>query len=281
MALRANQVIRNVLITGASSGIGRELARLLVRDHSVRVFATARREQRLQELAQSLPEGKLIYLAGDLSDASFRERLWKSAIELDGGVDVLVNNAGLGNYSTFADQSPEAMRAILETNVSAVFDLSQKAIRYMTERGFGQIVQISSILGFFGAPYSAVYTASKHAINGFTRAMAYELAGTGVCMWSACPGRTESEFHAAARGESNPEPTPGRGQPTELVARRIARAIMSRRRRLFYVPTWQAWALVQLAAWLPKPFEWAVQLASPRAFAGQLIRPNDDSRSVP
>ena len=151
------------------------------------VLATARRLDRLEALARELPDGQVKILAGDLADATFRQQLWDFALILPGGVDLLVNNAGMGHYAEFADQDPQAIRQIVELNVIALIDLSQKAARHMKARGAGQILQISSVLGFFGIAHSAVYAASKHAINGLVKSLRYELRGTGVRVWAACP----------------------------------------------------------------------------------------------
>src|SRR5262249_58807193 len=101
--------------------------------------------------------------------------------------------AGMGNYAELSEQDPEAIRRIFEVNVMALMDLTQRAARYMRERGSGQILQISSVLGFIGLPYSTAYVASKHTINDLVKSLHYELRGTGVRVWAACPGRTESE----------------------------------------------------------------------------------------
>ena len=121
---------------------------------------------------------------------------------MPGGVDLLVNNAGMGNYSEFVAQDPAAIRQIIELNLVALIDLSQKAARHMKDRGAGQILQISSVLGFIGLRDSAVYVASKHAVNGLVKSLRYELWGTGVRVWAACPGRTQSEFRQVALGDA-------------------------------------------------------------------------------
>ena len=144
---------------------------------------------------------------------------------MPGGLDLVINNAGVGNYAEFADQDPQAIRQIIEINVIALMDLSQKATRYMRARGSGQILQISSILGFEGIPYSAVYVASKHAVNGLVKSMKYELRGTGVRVWAACPARTASEFTSTALGRGGSQEGIPTGEPTERVVRAILRGL--------------------------------------------------------
>src|SRR5262249_14506698 len=159
---------------------------------------TARRLDRLESLAAELPPGRVLTLAGDIADPGFRRTLWERAPAFPGGVDLLVNNAGGGPYADFLEQNQAPIRQILGLNPLALIDLSQLAARHMVARGAGQILQISSVLGFVGIAESAVYVASKHAVNGLVKSLRYELSGTGVRVWAACPGRTVSEFTAVA-----------------------------------------------------------------------------------
>src|SRR5262249_18312664 len=161
----------NALVTGASSGLGRELVRRLVTDRGMTVLATARRLDRLEALAAELPPGRVIVYAGHLTDPALRHRLWDPALHMPGGLHLLINNAGMGNYSQFVAQDPAAIHRILELNLVALIDLTQKAARYMRDRGGGQILQISSVLGFIGLGDSAVYVASKHAVNGLVKSL--------------------------------------------------------------------------------------------------------------
>ena len=245
---------RNALVTGASSGIGRELVRQLVLDRGMSVLATARRGDRLLSLADTLPPGRVQVCCGDLADSAFRQTLWSQAEAMPGGVDLVVNNAGVGNYSELDNQDPEAIRRVIEINVIALIDLTQKAIKHMKSRRSGQILEISSVLGFIGLRDSAVYVASKHAVNGLVKSLHYELWGTGVRIWAACPGRTESEFRSVALGEKGVGTAEkSHGEPTEKIARGIIRGID--RRSTFLMPSWQAWTIVTLAHWLPGLFD--------------------------
>ncbi|MGP0064491.1 MAG: SDR family NAD(P)-dependent oxidoreductase [Isosphaeraceae bacterium] len=249
------------LVTGASSGLGRELVRQLVRDRGMRVLATARRLDRLESLAAEFPPGWVEILAGDLADPGFRQTLWDHALRLEGGVELLVNNAGLGNYAEFADQDPDQIRQMIELNLMALIDLSQKAARHMKAKRSGQILQISSVLGFVGVADSAVYVATKHAVNGLVKSLRYELAGTGVRIWAACPGRTMSEFSEVAGGNTGKAHTWPEREPTDRVVRGIVRGLDSRRGLV--MPTWRAWTIVTLAHWLPIPFDWIMMRFKP------------------
>jgi len=266
---------QNALVTGASAGLGRELVRQLVRDRGMTVLATARRLDRLEALAAELPAGRVLVEAGDLADRDFRRRLWERAEALPGGLDLLVNNAGLGHYAFFPDQDPEVIRRIFEVNLFALIDLSQRAARQMAARGSGQIVQISSILGFVGIPYSAAYVASKHAVNGLVKSLRYELRGTGVRVWAACPARTLSEFNEVALADPASTGRLPHGEPTERVVRGILRGLDGRAR--FLMPTWNAWAIVKCAAWFP----WCFEALMDRWSAGHFRRELEEARGRP
>jgi short-subunit dehydrogenase len=264
----------NAVVTGASSGLGRELARQLVEQRGMTVLVAARRLDRLEALAAELPPGRVEVLAGDLADADFRRRFWDRAAAMPGGVDLLVNNAGMGNYADFSEQDPEAIRRMIDLNVVALIDLSQKAARHMKARGAGQILQISSVLGFIGIRDSAVYVSTKHAVNGLVKSLHYELWGTGVRVWAACPGRTESEFRRVALGDRGAEA--GRlpkGETTAKVARTILRGLD--RRCVFLLPSWRERLLVTLAHWLPVPFDWVMSRWAPGSYRDVLedVRP--------
>lgn len=254
------------MVTGASSGLGRELVRQLVRDRGLTVLATARRLDRLEALAAELPSGRVVIEAGDLADGEFRDRLWGRAEDLPGGLDLLVNNAGLGHYALFEVQDAAVRRRIIEVNIVALFDLTAKAVRYMRTRGSGQVLQVSSILGFVGLPYSADYVATKHAVNGLVKSLRYELRGSGVRVWAACPGRFVSEFRRSARGGTEPIHGPV-GEPVERVARGIVRGLD--RRGDFRFPTVTAMAVVESSRWLSWPFEWVMDRWAPGHFRGE------------
>ncbi len=141
----------------------------------------------------------------------------------------------------------------------------------MKQRGSGQILQISSVLGFIGIADAATYAASKHAVNGLVRSLRYELRGTGVRVWAACPGRTTSEFRQVAlggRGDATPTPP---GEPTAKVVRAIVRGLDGR--SAFLLPSWRAWAVVMVAHWLPGPFEWVMNHWSPGSYR-KMIHPD-------
>lgn len=258
---------KTALVTGASAGLGRELVGRLVRDRGMTVFATARRLDRLRALRAELPEEKVEVLDGDIADAGFRARLWDWAESHSGGIDLLINNAGVGHYADFADQDPAEVRRIIEVNVMAVLDLTQRAIRSMRGRGSGEIVEVSSVLGTFGIPYSAAYVASKHAVEGLVKSVRHELRGSGVRVWALRPGRFASEFRRASlggRGRDEARP----GTAVEAIARGLVRNLGTR--RAFVAPTPGAALTVAVPRWLPGPFEAFMARWGPRRFAREV-----------
>lgn len=245
--------LKTGLVTGASSGLGRELVRLLVEERGMTVLATARRLDRLEELQASLPAGQVQILPGDIGDAGFRERLWQAAEAMDGGLDLLVNNAGIGHYADFAEQDQGTIEQILNVNVVALFDLTRRAAGSMRSSGGGQILEISSVLGEFGIPYSAAYVASKHAVNGLVKCLQHELRGSGVRVWAALPGRFASEFRFHSLGDRDQPGKPVGVEPTEKVARGILRGLDGR--ATFVSPTFRAWASVAASRWARPLFD--------------------------
>jgi short-subunit dehydrogenase len=259
--------LSTALVTGASAGLGRELVRQLVRDRGMTVFATARRLDRLRDLQSECPEGKVHVLDGDIASADFRARLWDWAEARSGGIDLLINNAGVGHYADFAEQEPAEVRRIVEVNVMAVFDLTQRAILAMRARGYGEIVEVSSVLGTFGIPYSAVYVASKHAVDGLVKSVRHELRGSGVRLWGLRPGRFASEFRQASlggRGQDEAKP----GEPVEAIARGLIRHLGTR--KAFVTPTPSATLTVAIPHWLPGPFEAFMARWGPKRFAREV-----------
>ena len=220
-------------------------------------------------LREELPAGSVMVLDGDLADPVFRDRLWQWAEASRGGVDLLVNNAGLGDYADFAEQDPVVIRRIIEINLIALMDLTQRAIRHMRPRRSGQILQISSTVGSVGMPFASAYVASKHAVNGLVKTLRYELKGSGVRVWAACPGRIRTEFRSTALGGGRTDHA-SPGEPVDRVARGILSGLD--RRGGFLAPTPTARVILAVAHWLPGPFEWFMMRWAPGHFAREIGR---------
>jgi uncharacterized protein len=190
-----------VLVTGASAGIGRELARQLARGARLLVLV-ARRRERLESLREELamlhPRLELRIEVCDLADPMMVSELSDKLLAELGGVDLLVNNAGLGDLSLFERSDWERIHRIIQVNVVAVTLLTRRFLPGMVERGLGGILNVGSGAGFNLMPGAAVYVGSKHYVNGFTETLRAETMGTGVTVTQIAPGPVETEFDEAA-----------------------------------------------------------------------------------
>lgn len=195
--MKRSLVEKRVIVTGASSGIGRELAKQLVSSQA-QVLATARRETLLHALKQEVTSlgvgGPLYYLAGDITDADFRAQLVEYAVTLWGGFDILINNAGVGAMGRFADSSERVMRQVMEVNFFAPVELTRLALPHLLQGQSPIIVNIGSVLGHRAVPLKSEYCASKFALHGWSDALRAELAAAGVDVTMVSPSTTDSEF---------------------------------------------------------------------------------------
>jgi len=199
------------LVTGASSGIGAEVARQLAsRGHSL--VLVARREERLRTLATELSSENDVQtevIAADLGDEAERDRLESELSERGRGVEVLVNNAGFGHQADFARSPRERMVEMVRLNVEAVVDLTSRFVAPMAARGRGSVINIASLGAFQPLPGSAVYGASKAFVLSFSEAIRTELRGSGVSVTAVCPGPVRTEFMAVAEFPGVEDRTPG------------------------------------------------------------------------
>ena len=192
------------LVTGASAGIGLELARILAREGHDLVLV-ARREAQLKELADALKDSygaDSTVVAVDLAQPDAAERV-ATALG-DANVDVLVNNAGFGGLGAFAQRTREDDMRMLAVNVTALTDLTKVFLPGMVARGRGRILNVASTAAFQPGPFMAVYYASKAYVLSLSEALAEETRGTGVTVTCLCPGPTESEFHGVAGTDAQP-----------------------------------------------------------------------------
>ena len=227
------------IVTGASSGIGRELTLLLV-DRGATVIAMARREHRMKELAQAslsrsslsrTSTGRLIPYVGDVTDPDSR----RGAIELaceqrDGAIDLLVNNAGIGAIGLFADATPDRMRRIMEVNFFAPVEFIRESLPCL-QRGRASVVcNIGSVLGHRAVPNKSEYCASKFALHGMSDALRAEFKPLGIQVTLVSPSTTKSEFFDSMI-ETEPDATSKSfgSWPPARVARTTLAAIQARR----------------------------------------------------
>lgn len=220
---------RVVVVTGASSGIGWTTALHLAR-RGATIVAAARNEDRLAQLAALHPN--ITVQRCDVTVDDDRAAL----IERAGALDVLVNNAGLGWMGLVERMPADDVRTLLETNVVALIDLTQRALPGMLERRRGHVVNVASVISWVAAPPYTVYAATKWAVQGFTEGLRRELIGRGVTATSINPGPMATEFFVRSAGGSGGGADGGLG--TNLVARAITRSI-----RLRHVPGYQVIAV--------------------------------------
>lgn len=195
MSLPAPAPDRTALITGASGGIGAEIARQLV-ERGHRVTLVARSEDKLRGLADEITSGggRADVLPADLADRSARAQLLDRVTELGATPDILVNNAGFSTLGPVAKSDPDAEMNMVEVDVVAVVDLCSRFVPGMVERGRGAVLNVASTAAFQPLPGQAGYGAGKAFVLSYTQSLAGELRGSGVTATTLCPGPVDTGF---------------------------------------------------------------------------------------
>jgi short-subunit dehydrogenase len=215
-----------VVVTGASSGIGLQMAKLIA-PRAKTLILVARRTQRLEalrdELVAQYKELTVDVLTCDLSDRAAANALGEKLAAREGGIDVLVNNAGLGDMGLFERSSQDKTLFMLDVNVTSLLILTRALLPKMIERGKGGVLNISSGFGVGFLPSFASYVGTKYFVTGFTEALRAETRGTGIAVTQVCPGPVATEF------EENVGNFTGRKVPSfiEIGASQCARAAVS------------------------------------------------------
>ena len=193
-----------VLITGASAGIGAELAREFAR-HAHDLVLVARSKDKLDALAGELNaahDTKTMVIAADLSAADQLVGVVEKLQHRDIDIAILVNNAGIIDVGPFADAAPEKLQQLIALNIAAATALTSLLLPSMIERKFGRILNVASLAGFQPIPSMAVYAASKAYILSLTESLAEELRGTGVKVTALCPGMTDTNMVTTIKAQS-------------------------------------------------------------------------------
>jgi short-subunit dehydrogenase len=196
---------KTALVTGASAGLGAELARLFAADGND-VVLVARRRDKLDALARELQAKhgvRATVIAEDLTRPEAPEAIAKELGMRDIAIEFLVNNAGFATTGAFAEADPVRELGMLALNVTSVVHLTRLILPAMVERRSGRILNVGSTAGFMPGPFMAGYYASKAFVNSFTEALAFELRGTGVTATVVCPGPTATEFASVAGVENS------------------------------------------------------------------------------
>lgn len=195
------------LVTGASSGIGVEFARLLA-EQGHDLVITARREDRLNELAEEIREAhgvEVEVVPADLGDPDAPLSLFEKTEGEGKPIDVLINNAGFGTQGTFTEIPWERTQLQMQLNLRALTELTWRYLNVMQDRKSGYILNVASIGAFLPIPSYATYGAGKAYVRNFTEAVAAEAQGSGVKVTVLCPGPTTTEFtEVAGHGEQPP-----------------------------------------------------------------------------
>lgn len=187
--------MKTVLITGSSRGIGAAIARRLNDEYKIIINYNKSKDNAfalMQELRETNPN--VIAIKANVSDESEVENMFSIAEKNFGHVDILINNAGISHFSLIQDIDFGTWKDVLNTNLNSVFLNSKRAIPNMISNKYGVIINMSSIWGDFGASMEALYSTSKGAINTFTKAMAKELAPSGIRVNAIAPGIVETDM---------------------------------------------------------------------------------------
>jgi len=186
---------RTVLVTGASRGIGREIA-LASSDAGACVALVARSEAHLEQVASAIrgKNGTAMAICADLTDRAATDHLLKRVVERLGEVHVLVNNAGTNHVANLVMTKEEDFRAVYELNVFSVFRLAKAVLPPMIRAKWGRIINIASVAAKVGVAYNSAYSSSKAAILGFTRSLARETAQLGITVNAVCPWHVDTEM---------------------------------------------------------------------------------------
>jgi len=264
---------RWALVTGASSGIGAEFARQLAA-RGMHLVLTARREDRLRELAEELHRrygAKCEVIPLDLAAPDGAAQLW-AAVQAQGhDIEVLVNNAGFTVVTEIEDVPLDRMLEMVRVNVAAVTELTYRALPQMLKRRSGAVINVSSLTGFQPVAYMAVYAASKAYSLHFSESLWAEARDHGVHVMAVCPGTTRTELFALA---GVPDwLNRRRSQSPEQVVKSALRAL--RKRRPVSVPGFRNWLLTLFGRFFSRR---RVVLESKRYFRPQDGMPGNDGR---
>ena len=197
---------RIVVITGASSGIGRETALAAGRQQASVVLA-ARRKDRLEEVAREIEKhgGKALVVAADVTELSDVKNMINAAVAQFGKIDVLINNAGIGIYAAMEEITADQMEKIWRTNFMGTFYAIQESLPLMKKQGSGHIITISSMVGRRAAPLQSAYSATKFAQAGLMESLRMELKNSPIHTTVVYPGATETEFVSVIENPSGRE----------------------------------------------------------------------------
>lgn len=241
-----------VIVTGASSGIGRETA-LAFAAAGARVVAAARNAARLQEIAGD----RILPVPTDVTRDEDVKRLVETTVERFGRVDILVNNAGIGIRAPVAETVLADAQRVMDVNFFGVLRCTQAVLPHMLRQRSGQIVNIGSILSLLATPRNSIYCASKFAVRALSDALRIELRGSGIDVILVMPGYTDTPFFENQIRYGGPvRVSPIQGAHPRTVARAILRACARRKREVVLTLPGKSGAF--LKRWCPRFLDWTL-----------------------
>lgn len=250
---------RRILITGASSGIGRAVAEEAAR-REMRLLIAARSKGPLEELATDLTARgtEAVAVAADITSAADREYLLQAATERYGGLDVLVNNAGVGCQGPFLESSESVLRQVMEVNFFAPVELIRRAVPLLKKGQQPAVVNVTSMCGRRAMPMWAEYSASKFALLGLSESLRIELVREGIDVLTVVPGLTRTGFdQKMLHRDRRMYADFAKGMDPAAVARIILHALRSNRPET--IVGWEARAIVGMNRLLPGLVDWLLK----------------------
>ena len=240
------------LITGASSGFGREFARQLA-PYAGTLILVARRADRLEEIKADVARPGLTVHCHvvDLADEAQTEKFLAALATGRERVSLLINNAGVGDHGLFEESEWKRVQAMLDVNITALTRLTHALLPDLVRARRGAILNVSSIASLIPVPKLTVYAATKAYVTSFTEGIRAEVRGTGVTVTAVCPGPVDTEFfEIAERPQGEPTPAPAIMKVTpQQVVREALDAVARDRARV--IPGWVVWAMMSITALVP------------------------------
>ncbi|MEI6887320.1 MAG: SDR family oxidoreductase [bacterium] len=194
-----------ILITGASSGIGKGISLKYAKEEKANLVITARNVEKLNELKTELESlgSKVLVVQTDVTKSEDLKNCVAKTIETFGRIDVLINNAGMGYTANIWELTDDQINQMIDTDIKGTILMAKYVSEVMVKQKSGHIVNMSSVAGYFGTPKWSVYSAAKYAVRGFSRAIRYELQEYGVSVTSIHPGPIQTEFFDRGKIEIN------------------------------------------------------------------------------